>query len=132
VFEGQPQVRTTRGASLTVPSRTLAEIMSYKIIYHCGNEINLKTRTKSGRLNLESDSLIISGKESISIPVECIVEVEMFRLQGLGRMLKVVHSEGTIFLTVVRFCLFDLFAMVNFLKTGKLHRELETIINKDC
>ncbi len=104
--------------------------MNYKVIYHCGDEISIKTKTKSGRLDLTDKLLTISGKETLSISTEQIKRVELFRLHGLGRMLKIIHNEGVLFVTVVRFFLFDYFAVTNFFKTGKLHQELTALIRK--
>ena len=106
--------------------------MSYKVIYHCGDEITIKTKTKSGKLELTHNHIAISGKDNLTIPYEQIKEVELFRLQGLGRMLKITHRDGLLFVTVVRFCLFNMFAIVNFFKTGTLNRELNEIIKGNC
>jgi hypothetical protein len=106
--------------------------MNYKVIYHCGDEITIKTKTKSGRLSLTDTNFIISGKEIIEIPTKEIKSVELFRLHGLGRMLKIQHTNGNLFVTVVRFCLFNMFAIINFFKTGALNRELNEIIKDKC
>ena len=106
--------------------------MNYKVIYHCGDEITIKTKTKSGILNLTAMDFVISGKEKIEISTKEIKSVELFRLHGLGRMLKIEHTNGNLFVTVVRFCLFNLFAIVNFIKTGALNRELNEIIKGKC
>ena len=106
--------------------------MTYKVIYHCGDEITIKTKNKNGRLNLTKEQMTISGTEQICIPSEQLLHVELFRQHGLGRMLKVTHTGGTIFLSVVRFCLFNTFAVINFFKTGSLNRELNEIIKGNC
>ena len=56
----------------------------------------------------------IDGREVI------LRSVELFRLHGLGRMLKIVHADGTLFLSVIRFSLLGYFAIVNFFATGQL------------
>jgi len=43
-------------------------------------------------------------------------------------MLKVMHEGGTLFVSVIRFNLFGLFAVVNFSATGRLHDELQAAI----
>ncbi len=106
--------------------------MTYKVIYHCGAEITIKTKTKNGRLDLTKEHITISGTEQIRIPTDQLIHVELFRLHGLGRMLKINYRGGIIFVTVVRFCLFNMFAVINFLKTGTLNRQLNEIIKGNC
>jgi hypothetical protein len=45
-------------------------------------------------------------------------------------MLKIVHADGTLFVSVIRFCLFGYFAITNFFGTGRLHHELEAAIRQ--
>lgn len=47
-------------------------------------------------------------------------------MHGLGRMLKVVHEHGTLFVSVIRWSLGYFFVMVNFVATGRLRDELRT------
>ncbi len=102
--------------------------MSYKVMYHAGPEIDLKTKANTGRLSLDDDHLVIHGDPAISIPLVSLHSAELFRLHGTGRMLKLVHDGGTLFVTVIRFSLFGLFAVVNFFGTGRLHKELQSAI----
>ena len=69
--------------------------------------------------------IVISGKGNFKLELKDIKSVEMTRLHGSGRLIKIQTNEDTVFLTVVRFCLFDMFAVVNFFKTGKLYKILE-------
>ena len=71
-----------------------AESVSYKILYHVGEEISIKTKTAVGRLSLENGCLVIRGEPAVSIDLGALRSVELFRLHGMGRMLKVVHTEG--------------------------------------
>jgi hypothetical protein len=102
--------------------------MSYKVLYHQGVEIDLRTKAMVGRLSLEDGRILIRGEPEISIPVRALRSVELFRLHGTGRMLKVVHEGGTLFVSVIRFSLFGLFAVVNFFGTGRLQDELQAAI----
>jgi hypothetical protein len=96
--------------------------MKYKIIYHEGATIDVKTKVKSGLLFLSDDALVINeDSKSNSISFTTIESVEMFRLHGLGRMIKIKHSLGTLYLTVVRLNLFGYFVIINFLKTGRIY-----------
>ncbi|HWG45809.1 MAG TPA: hypothetical protein VN688_23815 [Gemmataceae bacterium] len=99
--------------------------MTYKVLYHQGEAVSLKTKARVGRLSLEGDRLLIHGEPGVSVPLEALQSVELYRLHGTGRMLKIRHEGGTLFVSVIRFSLFGLFAVVNFFATGRLHEELE-------
>lgn len=98
---------------------------SYKIIYHVGPELTLKTKACAGILKLQDDALCISGESDLRIPFSSITSVDLFRMYGLGRMIKMVFNESTIFFTVVRLNLFGYFVIINFFKTGKLYKSLK-------
>ncbi len=103
--------------------------MKYKIIYHLGDEIDVKTKTMNGHATLTPQNFEISGSSNVTISVGEINNVELFRLHGLGRMLKIEYGNHTIFLTVVRFCLFNFFALIDFSKTGRLRDELNKVLS---
>jgi hypothetical protein len=99
--------------------------MKYRIIYHIGKEIDVKTKVESGTLTWQEQSLFISGASSFEVPFSSFISVDMFRMHGLGRMIKLVCSDRTIFLTVVRFNIAGYFAVINFFKAGELHEKLK-------
>ena len=102
--------------------------MSYKVLFREGDSIDLRTKACSGRLSVEDGHIHIVGDSGLSIPVSHLRSVELFRMHNTGRMLKVVHDQGTLFVSVIRFNLFGYFAMVNFFATGRLQRELQSLI----
>jgi hypothetical protein len=59
-----------------------------------------------------------------------VTSVEMFRLHRLGRMLKLVCRERTVFLTVVRIKLFEYFVIINFFRVGELYEALTKRVRK--
>ena len=79
--------------------------MNSKVMYHIGEDIDLKTKVLVGRLVLEPDRLTIRGEKAADVLFSALRSVELFRLHGTGRMLKIVHNEGTLYVTVIRFCL---------------------------
>ena len=99
--------------------------MRYKIVYHVGSELTLKTRANSGSLTVQDEAVSISGAWPLTIPYSEMVSVETFRLHGLGRVIKLVCKERTIFLTVVRINLFGYFIIINFFKAGELCESLK-------
>ena len=96
----------------------------YRVIYHRGDSIGLKTKMQSGRAELTLDSLRIHGASGFEISFRSIRDVELFRLHRLGRMVKLSGGHGTLFLSVMRINLWGYFAIVNFRATGELHRRL--------
>lgn len=97
----------------------------YRVVYHQGDQITLRTKAQSGRVYIENESLIIEGHEVISIPCSSIQEAKMFRMHGSFRMIHLISKDGSLFLTVVRLNLFGLFVIVNFLATGRLFRAIK-------
>lgn len=94
--------------------------MTFKVLFHEGPEASLATRGRTGRLTLTPDAAVIDSDPPVVIPHEALRSVELFRMHNTGRMLKVTHSGGTLFITVVRFSLFGFFALVNYFATGEL------------
>jgi hypothetical protein len=99
--------------------------MRYKVIYHVGTELTLKTRVSSGTLTFQDEAVSISGSAPLTVPYSEMVSVEMFRLHGLGRMIKLVCKERMIFLTVVRINLFGYFVIINFFRAGELYESFK-------
>jgi hypothetical protein len=104
--------------------------LCYKIIHHVGPELNIKTRVSSGILVLQDDAICISGSSPLNIPFSDVTDVEMFRLHGLGRMLKLICKERTVFLTVVRINIFGYFIIINFFKAGELYESIKQRVRK--
>jgi hypothetical protein len=104
--------------------------MPYRIIYHVGPELSVKARADSGTLTLLDDAICISSSSPLTIPFSDVTSVEMFRLHGLGRMLKLVCTERTVFLTVVRINLFGYFVIINFFRAGELYEALKQRVQK--
>ncbi len=100
--------------------------MPYKVLYHVGESVGIKSKGAVGILSVEDCRLVIQGEHAVSISLKSLQSVELFRLHGVGRMLKIVHMDGTLFVSVIRFCLFGVFAVVNFIATGRLKDELQS------
>ncbi len=103
----------------------------YKVIFHHGNELGLKTRITKGEVWIDDAGLNIKGpNEGTSIPKADFRTVEMFRLYGMSRVIRIDHSGGRLFLAVVRFTIGQ-FASVNFLQTGKLHKAHYSLLDSN-
>lgn len=99
----------------------------YKVFFHDGPDLRLKTHVLRGRATTDASGLRVDGRDGqVFIPAANIQEVELFRLHGLGRVVRVDHEGGRLYLCVVRFMIGQ-FALINFFKTGELHRDLRDL-----
>jgi hypothetical protein len=97
--------------------------MKYKVFFYQGEDLSLKTRVARGQAWLDAEGLHIDGPQAISISKVDLVSVELFRLHGLGRVIRVNHRHGRLFVSVVR-AMIGQFAFINFFRTGELHKQL--------
>jgi hypothetical protein len=97
--------------------------MKYKVFFHRGDELSLKTKVSKGRAWLDDAGLHVEGPNGFTIPSGEILEAELFRLHGLGRVIRIDHKGGRIFRAVVRLMLGQ-FAIINFFRTGTLQEQL--------
>jgi hypothetical protein len=103
----------------------------YKVFFHFGQDLGLKTHASKGKAWIDASGLNIQGSTgSTAIPIADIREVEMFRLYGASRVIRVDYQGGRVFFAVVRFMIGQ-FASVNFFKTGKLHKMLADLASSN-
>jgi hypothetical protein len=100
--------------------------MRYKVFFYRGAELGLKTRVEKGQAWLDHDGLHIDGAGGFTIPCADILGADLFRLHGLGRVIRIDYRDGRVFLSVIRLMIGQ-FAFINFFKTGSLHKQLATI-----
>jgi hypothetical protein len=100
--------------------------VKYKIFFHQGDELSLKTKVSRGDAWIDEAGLHVKDTNEIVIPRSNLLSAELFRLHGLARVIRLDHKEGRMFLSVIRFMVGQ-FASVNFFKTGTLHKELNAI-----
>jgi len=102
---------------------------SYRVIYHIGDTLDLRTKALQGHASLTQDELTIIGPLPVELPIRELRAAELFRLHGLGRCIRISHVKGTLYVSVVRFVLFSgYFASINFLRTGQLAHRLRQAI----
>jgi hypothetical protein len=102
---------------------------TYRVIYHAGDTLDLRTKALEGRATLTQDALTITGPSPIEVPMRELRDAELFRLHGLGSIIRISHARVTVFVSVVRFVLFGgYFASINFFRTGELARRLREAI----
>lgn len=96
----------------------------FKVFFHNGPELGLKTHVLRGTATTDASGLRVDGRDGqVFIPAANIREVELFRLYGLGRVVRVDRQDGRVYLSAVRFMIGQ-FASINFFKTGELHKDL--------
>ena len=100
---------------------------TYRVMYHVGPDLDLSTKMKSGRAVIDGHRLMISGDDNLQIPLAELDKSELFRQHGTGRMIRCNWNDSLIFLTVVRLNLFGYFAIVNFVGTGQLFKEISKL-----
>ncbi len=101
---------------------------SYRVAYHVGDVLSLRTKVLQGRASLARDALTITGSSPVEIPIRELRAAELFRLHGLGRCIRISHEKGTVYVSVVRCAVFGYFAVINFRRTGELARRLREAI----
>jgi hypothetical protein len=79
-----------------------------------------------GYARLDDSGLRIEGPGGFDIPLGELQEAELFRLHGLGRVIRIEHRQGRLFLAVTRLMIGQ-FAIIDFFKTGALHKDLAAI-----
>ena len=106
--------------------KTQSETMKYKVFFHQGEDLGIKTHVNKGTAWVDGTGLHVEGPETITLLAKDITGVELFRLHGLGRVVKIDHRMGRLYLSVVRLMIGQ-FAFINFFKTGYLHQELSVL-----
>jgi hypothetical protein len=78
----------------------------YKVFFYHGDrteDLTLKTKAKKGRAWVDGQGLrIVSDSEIFLLPAHDIITVDMLRLHGLGRVVRIDHPRGRLFVSVVR------------------------------
>ena len=89
-------------------------------MFHVGSDLNLRTRGFHGEAWIDQAGLNIEGPMGeVLVKRQDIQKTELCRLQGIGRVIRIENRTGTVCLSVG-----------NFLRTGKLHRELSSLANQ--
>jgi hypothetical protein len=95
-----------------------------KVFFHFGPELGIETRVSRGEAWIDSSGLNVRAISEISlVPGGDVQNVEMFRLHGTARVIRVDYKGGRLYLAVIRFMIGQ-FASVNFFKTGDLYKAL--------
>ena len=97
----------------------------YRIFFYQGNDLDVNTRVSRGDAWVNERGLTIRGADqTILISKTDIRKADLIRVNGMSRVIRLDHSDGRLYLAVVRFMIGQ-FACVNFVGTGHLGRALE-------
>lgn len=102
--------------------------MKYKIFYHFGDELSTKTKVKTGSLLISENNIYLTESNSHIEELNNIVNVELTTIPGSGHCIKIYCQDYNIFVSVIRFCLFDSFVLVNYRKTMEVYKRLERLL----
>jgi hypothetical protein len=96
----------------------------YKVCYHSGEELGIKTHVNKGEALLTDTELRVADG-AIVISRQDITSTRLFRLHGLGRIVQIDRSAGRLYIAVVR-AMIGHFAFINFFETGELYEKLQS------
>ena len=99
--------------------------MKSKIIYHIGDSINAQTIVKKGYIYVDEPNQRIEFKGGI-YNLDNIKNVELYKMNGLGTMIKLINREDTIYFSVPRIFINigTGFAIINYFATKKLYKTM--------
>jgi len=104
------------------------EFVKYKIFYHLGDELSSKTRVKTGFLIISEENLYLTESNSHIKSINNIVRVELAKIPGGGHCIKIYCNDCILYISVIRFCLFGSFVLVNYHKTIEVYKKLERLL----
>ncbi|MBQ7291072.1 MAG: hypothetical protein IJW76_05050 [Clostridia bacterium] len=97
--------------------------MKNKIIYHIGDSITAQTIVKKGYIYVDEPNQRIEFDGGI-YKLDNIKSVELYKMNGLGTMIKLINSNDTIYFSVPRIFIDKGtgFAIINYFATKKLYK----------
>ena len=97
--------------------------MKNKIIYHIGDSITAQTIVKKGYIYVDEPNQRIEFEGGV-YNLDNIKNIELYKMNGLGTMIKLINKEDTIYFSVPRIFIDKGtgFAIINYFATKKLHK----------
>ena len=96
-----------------------------KVLYHIGEEVGSQTIMKKGSINTNLNPLRLEADDEIMF--NNLHDIELYKLNGLGTMIRLMNGVKTVYLIVPRvfFNIGTGFVIVNNFATRKLKKLLE-------
>ena len=97
--------------------------MKNKIIYHIGDSINAQTIVKKGYIYVDEPNQRIEFEGGV-YNLDNIKNIELYKMNGLGTMIKLINKEDIIYFSVPRIFIDKGtgFAIINYFATKKLYK----------
>lgn len=96
----------------------------FKIGYHPGRDVGLKTIMLPGVLTVSYTAIEIKGATDIIIPFEQISGLQVRPFQGMRRFYRMAYGDDEISFAVVRFMIGGWFAQGDYFKAARLEKAL--------
>ena len=95
------------------------------IIYHIGDKIDSQTVVKKGKIYTDGQKKRIESGDSV-YDLDNIKNVDLYKMNGLGTMIKMINGKDTIYLSVPRIFIDKGtgFVIINYFATKKLYRAI--------
>ena len=105
--------------------------MVVNVIYHIGNTIDSQTIVKKGKVHIEALKTRIESSNAVHY-LDNIKNVALYKMNGLGTMVKITNDTDTIYLAVPRIFIDKGtgFAIINYFATKKLYNELKSKVSE--
>ena len=97
--------------------------MKNKIIYHIGDSINAQNIVKKGYIYVDEPNQRIEFEGGV-YNLDNIKNIELYKMNGLGTMIKLINKEDIIYFSVPRIFIDKGtgFAIINYFATKKLYK----------
>ena len=98
----------------------------HKIFYVICDDLALRQKGLMGTLRVDVKQMLIESEPPIGIDFGDISALSLERMPGSGTVIRIESPNLTVFLSIIRFQLFQWFLVVNQSRTRALFNELST------
>jgi hypothetical protein len=96
----------------------------YKIGYHEGDDLNLKTVMRAGILTIENSGIRIHGDTDLQIPFSAVEGLKIGPYTGIRRLFRLTFEGRKVSFAVVRFMIGGQFLQGDYFKARRLESKL--------
>jgi hypothetical protein len=111
--------------------RTEDEVMdssTYSVVYLLGNIVDTKAKGNSAALTIGDEAFELESDSPIHLSLASVRTVDLQQLEGFGPIVRLLHTDGTIWITVPQVNIAGLFVLTNVPKTRELYSQLHRAI----
>jgi len=103
---------------------------TFKVLFIQAEAVELSTKGLTGFLYWRGEGLVIHGDKDWNLPLKSISSVNLVRVSGGSKMIKLTHSRGTVFLSVIRFSFRGMFMFADYYRTRELYGRMRAYLEK--